>query len=73
MALILKDNFFHLKKQKMNNEKIRNARSFDELLDAKYGTIGSDNREEFEEKAQYFVISEMLKDNRKTLKGSDNN
>ncbi|MFN3998631.1 helix-turn-helix transcriptional regulator [Algoriphagus sp.] len=49
----------------MNNEEIQNARTFDELLDLKYGKIGSEKRDDFEEKAQYFVISEMLKEARK--------
>jgi HTH-type transcriptional regulator / antitoxin HipB len=49
----------------MNNEEIKNARTFDELLDLKYGKIGSEKRDDFEEKAQYFVISEMLKEARK--------
>lgn len=49
----------------MNNEEIQNARTFDELLDLKYGKIGSEKRDNFEEKAQYFVISEMLKEARK--------
>ncbi len=49
----------------MNKEKIRNAKNFDELLDIKYGEIGSEKRDKFEEKAQYFVISEMLKEARK--------
>ena len=49
----------------MKKENIRNARNFDELLDIKYGKIGAKKRDEFEEKAQYFVISEMLKEARK--------
>ncbi len=49
----------------MNKENIRNAKNFDELLDIKYGKIGSEKRDEFEEKAQYFIISEMLKEARK--------
>ena len=49
----------------MKNDNIKNARSFDELLDIKYGKIGTEMRDEFEEKAQYFVISEMLKQARK--------
>jgi DNA-binding XRE family transcriptional regulator len=55
------------KKQKvMNKEKnIRDANNFDELLDIKYGKVGSAKRDSFEEKAQYFVISEMLKEARK--------
>lgn len=49
----------------MNKQEIRNAKNFDELLDLKYGKIGSEKRDDFEEKAQYFVISEMLKEARK--------
>lgn len=49
----------------MNKGKIRNAKNFDELLDIKYGKIGTKKRDEFEEKAQYYVISEMLKEARK--------
>ena len=47
------------------HEAIRNAKNFDELLDIQYGKIGTQKRDEFEEKAQYFVISETLKDARK--------
>lgn len=46
----------------MKKENIRNAKNFDELLDIKYGEIGSKWRVEFEEKAHYFVISEMRKE-----------
>lgn len=46
-------------------QKIRNTKNFDELLDIKYGQIGAKRRDEFEEKSQYFVISEMLKEARK--------
>lgn len=49
---------------KKKNEAIRNTKSFDELLDIEYGKIGTKNRDNFEEKAQYFVISVMLKDAR---------
>jgi hypothetical protein len=45
----------------MNTSKIRNAKNFDELLDIKYGRIGTEKRDEFEEKAQYYVISEIWK------------
>lgn len=44
---------------------IRKARTFDEILDIKYGKIGTKKRDEFELKAQYFVISEMLKEARR--------
>lgn len=49
----------------MKSDDIRNAKSFDELLDIKYGKTGIESRDKFEEKAQYFVISEMLKEARK--------
>ena len=39
-------------------EAIRNAKNFDEILDIQYGKTGKKKRDEFEEKAQYFVISE---------------
>ena len=48
-----------------NNEAIRQTKNFDELLDVQYGKIGTQERDAFEEKAQYFVISELLKDARK--------
>ena len=49
----------------MNKDNIRNAKNFDELLDIKYGKIGSEKRDNFEENAQYFVVSEILKEVRK--------
>ena len=52
----------------MKKEKIRNAKTFDELLDIKYGKIGEKERDAFEERARYFVISEMLKEARKEAK-----
>ena len=52
----------------MKNEEIRNANNFDELLDIKYGKIGTKRRDNFEEQAQYFVISEMLKESRQEAK-----
>lgn len=45
----------------MKNVKLKAAKNFDELLDIKYGKIGAPKRDAFEQKAQYFVISEMLK------------
>lgn len=46
-------------------EAIKNAKNFDEILDIQYGKIGTKKRDEFEIKAQYFVISEILKDARR--------
>ena len=51
----------------MSKDNIRNAKNFDELLDIKYGKIGSEKRDNFEEKAKYFVISEILKEVRKEV------
>ena len=48
----------------MKNEELRNAKNFDELLDIKYGKIGTKKRDDFEEQAQYYVISETLKEAR---------
>lgn len=47
------------------NDVIRQAKNYDELLDIKYGKIGTKRRDAFETKAQYFVISEMLKNARR--------
>lgn len=49
---------------KNKKSQILEATTFDELLDIKYGLIGTKDRDAFEEKAQYFVISEMLKEAR---------
>ena len=55
----------------MNKDNIRNAKTFDELLDIKYGKIGSEKRDNFEEKSKYFVISEILKEVRKEANTKD--
>jgi len=49
----------------MKQKEIRTAKNFDELLNIKYGEIGTKQRDDFEERAQYFIISEMLKEARK--------
>jgi len=49
-------------------EQIKNARNFDELLDIKYGKAGTRGRDKFEKKAQYFILSEVLKEARKEAK-----
>ena len=40
----------------------------DMVTDVKCGKIGTQRRDEFEEQAQYYVISEMLKETRKEAK-----
>lgn len=47
---------------------IRIAKNFDELLDIRYGKIGTKKRDEFELRARYFVISEILKQARHRAK-----
>ena len=44
---------------------IKDAKTFDELLDIKYGKLGADKRDEFEVKAKSFVVGEMIKEARK--------
>ena len=44
---------------------IKDAKTFDELLDIKYGKLGTPNRNEFESRAKAFVVGEMIKDARK--------
>jgi ribosome-binding protein aMBF1 (putative translation factor) len=44
---------------------MRKLKTFEELLDQKYGELGSTKRTAFEEKAMIFSVSEMLKDARK--------
>ena len=44
---------------------IKDANTFDELLDIKYGKLGTPRRDEFEAKAKAFVVGEMIKDARK--------
>jgi DNA-binding XRE family transcriptional regulator len=44
---------------------IKDARTFDELLDIKYGKLGTLTRDNFEIKAKSFIIGEMIKEARK--------
>jgi ribosome-binding protein aMBF1 (putative translation factor) len=46
-------------------KKIKDATTFDELLDIKYGKLGTEKRDEFEIKAKSFVVGEMIKEERK--------
>jgi len=46
-------------------KQISDAKTFDELLDIKYGKPGTGKRDEFEVKAKAFVVGEMIKEARK--------
>lgn len=52
----------------MKKTSVKSATTFEELLEIKYGKVGTNKRDQFEEKAQYFVISELLKEARKEAK-----
>lgn len=50
----------------MKSKKItKSTKSFDELLDKKYGRIGTKKRDKFEEESKVFILSEILKTARK--------
>ncbi len=46
-------------------DKYKNITNFEELIDLEHGKIGSDSRNKYEEGAQMFIVSEMLKAARK--------
>lgn len=46
----------------------KNVSSFDELIELEHGKIGTENRNKYEEGAQMFIVSEMLKAARKEAK-----
>ena len=46
-------------------KQIIDAQTFDELLDIKYGKLGTEKRDEFEVKAKAFIVGEMIKEARK--------
>ena len=44
----------------------KGIKTFEELIETEYGIIGNDARNEYEERAQMFIVSEMLKEARKS-------
>src|SRR5690606_31200304 len=46
----------------------KNIQSFDELIELEHGEIGTESRNKYEEGAQMFIISEMLKSARNEAK-----
>ena len=48
--------------------KYKGITNFDELIEVEHGKIGTESRNEYEEKAQMFIVSEMLKEARKDAK-----
>ena len=46
----------------------KGIKTFDELIEREHGIIGTDSRNKYEENAQMFIVSEMLKEARKEAK-----
>lgn len=46
-------------------DKYNGITTFDELIEVEHGKIGTDKRNVYEQNAQMFIISEMLKEARK--------
>ncbi len=49
-------------------KKYKDIKTFDELIELEHGKIGTENRNKYEEGAQMFIVSEMLKSARKEAK-----
>ena len=41
-----------------------NIKNFDELIELEHGKIGTESRNDYEERAKMFIVSEMLKEAR---------
>jgi len=63
-AMRIKKSILNLKNKNMNEYK--GIKTFDELIEKEHGKIGTESRNEYEEGAQMFIVSEMLKEARKT-------
>lgn len=46
-------------------KKYSDIKNFDALIELEYGKIGTESRNKYEEGAQMFIVSEMLKSSRK--------
>ena len=46
----------------------KGIKTLDELIEREHGKIGTDTRNEYEEKATLFIVSEMLREARKESK-----
>jgi len=49
-------------------DKYKDITNFDELIELEHGRIGTEGRSEYERNAQMFILSEMLKEARKSAK-----
>ena len=48
--------------------KYSRIKTFEELIEMEHGKLGTEGRNEYEEQAQMFIVSEMLKEARKKAK-----
>ena len=48
--------------------KYKGIKTFDELIEVEHGKIGTESRSQYEESAQMFIVSAMLKEARKEAK-----
>lgn len=46
----------------------KNIKTFDQLIELEHGKIGTQSRTKYEERAQMFIVGEMLKNARKDAK-----
>ncbi len=51
--------------KKVTMKDLKDVTTFDELLDRKYGKLGTPERDEFEKKSKAFIVGEMIKEERK--------
>jgi len=58
--------YFNKKNKIMKDYK--NIKTFDELIELEHGKIGTESRNKYEEGAQMFIVSEMLKSAQKKAK-----
>ncbi len=57
-----------MKKKSIKDKKILDAKNFNELIEIEYGKKGTNKRTAFENNAELFIVSEMLKNSRKEAK-----
>lgn len=57
-----------MNKKTKKMETYKNIKDFEQLIEVEHGKIGTKSRSQYEENAQMFIISEMLKEARKEAK-----
>ena len=57
-----------MNKKSKKMDKYKNISDFEQLIEVEHGRIGTESRNRYEENAQMFIISQMLKEARKEAK-----